>query len=277
MGNSRKLFHLIRATGGKTLNASGIICKADGSSVQDYQRLILLRAKHFEVHFAWFSVSTAPIAILAHIEIRKEFQALKRHDAVSDGLSPAHLKKPGMKLSSYLWVLFSKIWHSEKVLSLQQSSVFKKGSRSGCVSHESISLIPVALMIGGSIRSSHSDSYLSPVLFSNSQQSLCSQTVFGSVNRFAIWHHLLSSGVPEQYVSVLKYLYHNILGGVRVHNQFSPLFAFSSRMQRGCLTLPPHFNFVVTVPPTSSSNQSDGEVELLSGIQFWIRLWRLYP
>ena len=161
VGNSRKLFHLIRTTGAKHLGVSETICEVDGTPIYNQQRRLVRWAEHFAAQFCCppasviqnvhsnfvpWSVSTDPPT---EAEIRKAIQALGRHKAPgADRLSPALFKDGGVRLIRELRALFSEVWLTEQVPSSWGESVvipiFKKGSRYDCANHRGVSLIPVA-------------------------------------------------------------------------------------------------------------------------------------
>ena len=167
-GNSRKLFHLIRTTGRKTLGVSETICETDGSTIHNQQRRLARWAEHFKAQFCWPPALAHPSPVSVHVpwsvstdppseaEIRKEIQALGRHKAPgSDGLPPALFKDGGMRLVTELQVLFAKVWNSEQVPSSWGESIvvpiFKKGSRNECANHRGVSLIPIASKLLASV------------------------------------------------------------------------------------------------------------------------------
>jgi hypothetical protein len=89
---------------------------------------------------------------------------------------------------------------------------------------------------------------------------------FDSVDRSTLWACLLRNGVPEKYVSVLKSLYYQTSGRVRVYGKLSPPFAFSSGVRQGCPISPFLFNFVMdSILEDALSSISDKGVELLPG------------
>ncbi|VDP45369.1 unnamed protein product [Echinostoma caproni] len=67
MGNSRKLFHIIRVTGRKALGVSETVYEADGSPIHNQQRRLERWVEHFEAQFRWLPVSASHTAIPAHV------------------------------------------------------------------------------------------------------------------------------------------------------------------------------------------------------------------
>ena len=168
LGNSRKLFRLIRTTGRKALGVSEAICEVDGELIVNQQRRLVRWAEHFKGQFNCPPASVASVAVSAQVvwsvstdppseaEIRKEIQNLGRHKAPgSDSLPPALFKDGGTILVRELHVLFSKVWSTEQVPSSWGESIvvpiFKKGPRNDCANHRGISLIPVASKLLASI------------------------------------------------------------------------------------------------------------------------------
>ncbi|VDP93606.1 unnamed protein product, partial [Echinostoma caproni] len=107
MGNSRKLFHLIRVTSRKALDVSETICEADGLPIHNQQRRLERWAEHFKEQFSWPPASALHKAIPANVplsvttdppseeEIRREIQALGRHKAPGTVGLPTALFKDG--------------------------------------------------------------------------------------------------------------------------------------------------------------------------------------
>ena len=161
VGDYRKLFHLIRATGKKRLGVSEVICEADGSTIYDLQRRLDRWAEHFQAQFNWPAVQSPPenVASIAPwavpleaptvAEISRVLRALKRYKAAGpDDLAPALSEDGGCALVQELHALFCNIWTEEKVPTVWTESIitpiFKKGRRDVCENHRGISLISVA-------------------------------------------------------------------------------------------------------------------------------------
>lgn len=92
-GNTRKLFHLIRATGKKRPGVSETICEMDGSLIHNRKRRLQRWAEHFQAQFNWPSATSyshsnnicvpwsVPTEPPSEEEIHKEIQFLRRHKA----------------------------------------------------------------------------------------------------------------------------------------------------------------------------------------------------
>lgn len=122
MGNSCRLFRLIRSAEKEALGASETICEVDGLSIRNLRRCLLRCTKYFRAKFSMPSASVPPAAIPASIrcfvttrlptkvEISSEIRALGFHKApVSDDLSQTLFKDGRMDLVRELQGLFSKM------------------------------------------------------------------------------------------------------------------------------------------------------------------------
>ncbi|XP_005853141.1 PREDICTED: uncharacterized protein LOC102257229, partial [Myotis brandtii] len=167
-GNHRKLFQLIRATGGKMPAVSETICEVDGAPIHNLQRRLERWAEHFEQQFNWpsapltLSSSTQNVPWSVDVspptetEVSNELRLLKRHKSPGpDELPPALFKDGGPILIKELTSLLQKVWSSEFVPSEWGMAdiipIFKKGLRNVCNNHRGISLLPVASKILASI------------------------------------------------------------------------------------------------------------------------------
>ena len=57
----------------------------------------------------------------------------------------------------------------------------------------------------------------------------------------------MRKGVPLKYVNILRSLYAQSLGNVRVYNELSETFRTNSGVRQGCTASPFLFNFVIDV------------------------------
>ena len=71
------------------------------------------------------------------------------------------------------------------------------------------------------------------------------KAAFDSVDREALFHCMLTQGVPPKYVNILKALYSHTTGRVGVYGQLGRCFGSSSGVRQGCPLSPFLFNFVI--------------------------------
>jgi hypothetical protein len=92
------------------------------------------------------------------------------------------------------------------------------------------------------------------------------KAAFDSVDRAALWKCLTIKGVPPKVIRLLKTLYANSRGRVRVYGKLSPEFNTSSGVRQGCPLSPFLFNFVIDMIMEHSLPASNTcGVELLPG------------
>ncbi|KER25219.1 hypothetical protein T265_07261 [Opisthorchis viverrini] len=77
-----------------------------------------------------------------------------------------------------------------------------------------------------------------------------SATACDSVDRQALWRCLWSRGVPHKFLNLIKALYANSRGRVKVYGKLSPEFTTSSGVRQGCPLSPFLFNFCLAGMPT---------------------------
>ena len=161
IGDSRRLFRLIRDTGPRKPHVSELIKESDGSWIHSQDRRLERWAEHFKNQFTWPTATAAiPDSIWkttlkvdtsppSEQEVLREVGHLKRHKAAGpDRLSPSLFKDGGVALISELTKLLHSVWHHERVpLEWRESviiPIYKKGDRSSCENHRGISLVNVA-------------------------------------------------------------------------------------------------------------------------------------
>ena len=152
IGNSRRLFRLIKETGPRKPGMSDLIKEANGSWIHSQNRRIERWAEHFKGQFTWPAASAAIPTSVSNItlevntappseqEVLREVRLLKRHKAAGpDRLSPSLFKDGGSTLISQLTKLFQSVWEHGKVPQEWCESViipvYKKGDRSSCENH----------------------------------------------------------------------------------------------------------------------------------------------
>ena len=92
------------------------------------------------------------------------------------------------------------------------------------------------------------------------------QVAFDSIDRGALWNCLISNGVPEKYVSILKVVYSQTSGKVRAYGEFSPAFKVTSGVRQGCPISPFLFNFAIDdILHKALLNVTNCGVDLLPG------------
>ena len=186
-------------------------------------------------------------------ELECFIRKMKRNKAAGpDDLSPALFKEGGDGLLKHLEVLFKLVWDTESVpASWGLSSVvplYKKGRRDDCSNHRGVSLTPVVARILGTILVSrlrearesqireeqggfrpgrgcvdqiftlrrileYRGTYNRPTI----AVFLDFKGAFDSVDRMALFTTLIKKGVPLKYVNILRSLYAQSLGNVRVY------------------------------------------------------------
>ncbi|KER19410.1 hypothetical protein T265_15549, partial [Opisthorchis viverrini] len=92
------------------------------------------------------------------------------------------------------------------------------------------------------------------------------KAAFDSVDRQALWQCLRSKGVPSKFLTLIKALYANSRGRVKVYGKLSPEFTTSSGVRQGCPLSPFLFNFVIdTITEDSLPASNTCGVEVLPG------------
>ncbi|CAH8647362.1 unnamed protein product [Dicrocoelium dendriticum] len=235
-------------------------------------------------------------------EVRNAITALNRFRAAGpDSLPPALFKDGGEVLCKALTSLFERIWNEESVPANWSESIivaiYKKGSRTDCANHRGISLTPVVTKLLASIivrrltaeRESRireeqagfrpgrgcidhiftlrqvleqRHAYRRPTI----AVFLDFKSAFDSVDRSILFEILARKGVPTKYVNILRALYSNTRGRVRVYGALSDSFSTTSGVRQGCPISPFLFNFVVdSIMECSLAESHDVGVEVLPG------------
>ena len=92
------------------------------------------------------------------------------------------------------------------------------------------------------------------------------KAAFDSVDRNTLWYCLSQKRVPIKFVNLLKSLYSQSRGCVRVYDSLSPEFTTKSGVRQGCPVSPFLFNFVMdSLLESAFSLSPHSGVELLPG------------
>ena len=153
--------------------------------------------------------------------------------------------------------------------------IFKKGARSLCGKHLSINSVNVASKVlsglilqrltdhcEGQIRENPAGFFpgrgcidyifaLRQILELRHSYQQPTLVVFLDL-KSALWQCLSVKGVPPKFLNILKVLYANPCGRVRVYGKLSPEFSTSSEVRQGCPHSPFLFNFVIDLMLQSS-------------------------
>ena len=85
------------------------------------------------------------------------------------------------------------------------------------------------------------------------------------MDRSSLWECLSRKGVPPKYINILRALYSNTVGCVRVYGELSPQVSITSGVRQGCPASPFLFNFAIDdILEFALQNDTDG-VQLLPG------------
>ncbi|CAH8497241.1 unnamed protein product [Dicrocoelium dendriticum] len=160
IGNHRKLYRLIRATGSRRPGVSETIRDESGQMIHSLSKRLERWAEHFAMQFNQPELSLSsgierpsPWAVSldppSRAEVEREIRLLKLHKAAgADTIPPALFKFGGPALIGDLHELLVKLWEQETVPTDWNRSVivpiFKGGSRLVCGNHRGISLISIA-------------------------------------------------------------------------------------------------------------------------------------
>jgi hypothetical protein len=313
IGDSRRLFRLIRSVSYPHTVVSETVCETNGDLITNLQRRMDRWSEHFSSQFNWppatniqvvtthteWAVSTEPPT---EIEIREAAKSFKDFKTPGEDNIPAELIKcGGDSLFAELEKLFNEIWIQETVPVPWTRSIvvpiYKKGQRTDCSNHRGISLIAsvsklLATVILRRLSSAreqeareeqagfrsgrgcidqlftlrlileHRRTYFRPTIV----VFLDIKAAFDAVDRNALWHCLLRNGVPTKFVNILKALYTNTQGRVRVYNEISSNFEITSGVRQGCPISPFLFNFVIDdIIKNALITCHEGGIELLPG------------
>jgi hypothetical protein len=235
-------------------------------------------------------------------EVRREISLLKREKSPGpDGVHPALFKEGGEALVNGLTTFLRFIWTENKIPTEWSLStiipIYKKGARTSCENHRGISLVAVASKVLSGIILRRLLEYRESQIRENQagfrpgrgcidhiftlrqvlEQRhtfqrptmvvfLDLKSAFDSVDRQVLWQCLSIKGVPSKFLSLLKALYSNSRGRVKVYGKLSPEFTTSSGVRQGCPLSPFLFNFVIDLLMESSLPASGTcGVELLPG------------
>jgi len=235
-------------------------------------------------------------------EIRECISSLKRHRAPGpDNLPPALFKDGGDPLIRCIFHLLTRIWDTETVPDNWGESIivpiFKKGARNECGNHRGISLTPVVTRLlaslilhrlsavrESSIREQQAGfrpgrgcidhiftlrqvleqrhEYRRPTIL----VFLDFKGAFDSVDRSVLLNTLVQQGMPLKFVNIIRSLYSQTRGCVRVYGELSKSFPSGSGVRQGCPLSPFLFNFVVdaVMKRTLEDLQNPG-VQIMAG------------
>ena len=217
------------------------------------------------IHEPWI-VNTDPPSLA---EVKECLCALKRHRAPGpDDLAPALLKDGGEIIARCLTDLLKSIWENECIPEDWGESIvvpiYKKGVRSECSNHRGISLVPVVTRLLASLLLRR----LAPAheSFFREQQAgfrpgrgcidqiftlrqileqrhvyrrptilvfLDLKAAFDSVDRSALLNTLIQQGMPLKFVNIIRALYSQTTGRVRVYGELSKSFPTTSGVRQG--------------------------------------------
>nr|CAH8854433.1 unnamed protein product [Trichobilharzia regenti] len=168
IGNTRKLFRLIRETGGRRQIISGTISEKNGTIISSQDRRLDRWKEHYEEQFN-LPTATLNLPSIQHLpewdidtgppsltEVTKAVTNLKLGKAEGpDGMTPEVFKYGGDSLLSGLTEVLGSVWESEEVPSGWCKSLIipicKEGDKSSCDNHRGISLTNIVSKVLGSI------------------------------------------------------------------------------------------------------------------------------
>ena len=228
-------------------------------------------------HESWDVNMAAP----SFTEVKESLCALKRHRAPGpDDIPPALFKDGGEALARSLTDLLKSIWENERIPRDWGESIvvpiYKKGVRSECGNHTGISLVPVVTRLLASV-------ILRRLTFAREsltreQQAgfrpgrgcvdhiftlrqileqrhvykrptilvfLDLKAAFDSVDRSALMSTLVQQGMPVKFVNIIRALYSQTSGRVKVYGELSKSFPTTSGVRQGCPLSPFVFNMVI--------------------------------
>jgi hypothetical protein len=197
-------------------------------------------------------------------EVRREISLLKREKSPGpDGVHSALFKEGGEALVNGLTTFLRFIWTENKIPTEWSLStiipIYKKGAKTSCENHRGISLVAVASKVLSGIILRRLLEYRESLIRENQagfrpgrgcidhiftlrqvlEQRhtfqrptmvvfLDLKSAFDSVDRQVLWQCLSIKGVPSKFLSLLKALYNNSRGRVKVYGKLSPEFTTSS-------------------------------------------------
>ncbi|CAH8518135.1 unnamed protein product [Dicrocoelium dendriticum] len=235
-------------------------------------------------------------------EVRNASTALNHFRASGpDSLSPALFKDGGEVLCKALTSLFECVWKEDSIPANWSESIivaiYKKGSRTDCSNHRDISLTPVVtkLLASSIVRrlTAERESWnreeqagfrpgrgcidhiftLRQVLEQRHAYRrptiavfLDFKSAFNSVDRSIPFEILARKGVSMKYVNIIRALYSNTTGRVRVYGGLSDNFPTTRGVCHGCPISLFLLNFVVhSIMECSLAESHDVDVEVLPG------------
>ena len=214
-------------------------------------------------------------------EVKESLCNIKRHRAPGpDDIAPALLKDGGEVLARCFTDLLKCIWESENIPKDWGESVivpiFKKGIRNECGNHRGISLVPVVTRLLASLLLRRLQ--LARDSLTREQQAgfrpgrgcidhiftlrqileqrhlyrrptilvfLDLKAAFDSVDRSALLTTLVQQGMPLKFVNIIRALYSETTGRVKVYGELSKSFPTTSGVRQGCPLSPFLFNIVM--------------------------------
>nr|VZI36934.1 unnamed protein product [Spirometra erinaceieuropaei] len=302
VGDTRKLYRLIRQVSGKPSTLSDSVRDVNGSFIADNSAKVERWREHFEHHLNFDTQPTSLFAMRSpsEEEVANAIRKLRNNKAPGEDGIPAEIFKSCVDtLAPWLHEVIERAWRDEVVpddwgLGILVP-ILKKGDKTRCENYRGISLIDVAAKIFAIVLLGRfqavRDSRTRPnqagfragrgcadqiftlrriLEFRHSYQqptAVCFvdfSAAFDSVHRESLWRIMALDGVPAKIIAMIKAYYRSTTARVLVRNNFSQPFGIRSGVRQGCILSPILFNYAIDWILGRALRDSDG-VEFAPG------------
>ncbi|BHF81512.1 hypothetical protein SprV_0802464300 [Sparganum proliferum] len=292
VGDTRKLYQLIRQVSGKPSTLSDSVRDVNGGFIADNSAKVERWREHFEHHLNYDTQSTSPLLFSS-----AEFPPFPTYavpcyppseEEIVDAIRKLRNNKaPGVDC------IPAEIFKS--CVDTLAPRLHEKGDKTRCENYRGISLIDVAAKIFAIVLlrrfQAVRDSRTRPnqagfragrgcadqiftlrriLEFRHSYQqptAVCFvdfAAAFDSVHRESLWQIMALDGVPAKIIAMIKAYYRSTTARVLVRNNLSQPFGIRSGVRQGCILSPILFNYAIDWILGRALRESDG-VEIAPG------------
>ncbi|BHF74785.1 hypothetical protein SprV_0501787400 [Sparganum proliferum] len=261
VGDTRKLYQLIRQVSGKRSTLSDSVRDVNGGFIADNSAKVERWREHFEHHLNHDTKLTSPL-----LSSPAEFPPSPTYAVPCDPPSEEEIVDAIRKLRN------NKAPGEDGIL----VPILKKGDKTRCQNYRGISLIDVAAKIFAIVLlrrfQAVRDSRTRPnqagfragrgcadqiftlrriLEFRHSYQqptAVCFvdfAAAFDSVHRESLWRIMALDGVPAKIIAMIKAYYRSTTARVLVRNNLSQPFGIRSGVRQGCILSPILFNYTI--------------------------------
>nr|VZI52996.1 unnamed protein product [Spirometra erinaceieuropaei] len=282
VGDTRKLYRLIRQVSGKPSTLSDFVRDVNGGFIADNSAKVERWREHFEHHLNFDTQPTSPLLSssaeflpsltyavpcdpLFEEEVADAIRKLRNNKAPGEDGIPAEIFKSCVDtLAPWLHEVIERAWRDEVVpddwgLGILVP-ILKKGDKTRCENYRGINLIEVAAKIFAIVLLRR----FQALPTTDGRLLHYFAAAFDSVHRESMWRIMALGGVPAKIIAMIKAYYRSTTARVLVRTNLSQPFGIRSGIRQGCILSPILPNYTIDWILGRALCESDG-VEFAPG------------